>query len=164
MNVKRITVVFILAMVVVLVSTVSATAKATHIEYTSIDCTVEPWGPPEREWVSDDGVLHQRGILVVNEVSSSNAYLTGGMTLEMNVDIDLGTGLGHAYGTLSLDPIAYNGTWEGHWSTHISPEGLRGSATGQGTGDLQGMKLFNHMANSNPMDPCTNEWGSILIP
>jgi hypothetical protein len=121
-------------------------------------------GTPEREWISDDGILHQRGILVINDITSSSDYLTGGITLEMNVDINPATGLGHAYGTLSIVPTAWNRAWEGHWSTHKSPEGLRGSATGQGTGELAGMKVFNNMTNTDPMDPCTYEWGTILIP
>jgi hypothetical protein len=164
MKAKRITVVFVLAIVVILVSAVPASARAIRIEYTSSDCTVVPWGPPERVWISDDGVLHQRGVQVTNSVTSSNDYIAGDMTLVMDFDIDLATGLGHAYGTLTIYPRAYNGTWVGHWSTHISPEGLNGSATGQGTGDLEGMKIFNNMSNSDPNDPCTNEWGSILIP
>jgi len=164
MKAKRITIIFVLAMVVILMSAVPAAARATRIEYTSLDCTIAPWGSPERVWISDDGVLHQRGVQVINRVTSSSVYVTGDMTLEMNFDIDLATGLGHAYGTLSIVPTAYNGTWEGHWSTHISPEGLTGNATGQGTGDLEGMKIFNNMSNLDPNDPCTNEWGSILIP
>ena len=164
MKAKKITVIFVLAMVVILVSAVPAAARATHIEYTSGDCTIAPWGPPEREWISDDGILHQRGVLLINSVTSSSDYITGDMTIEMDFDIDLATGLGHAYGSLSIAPTAYNGTWEGHWSTHISPAGLQGRATGQGTGDLEGMKIFNNMWNSDPNDPCTNEWGTILIP
>jgi len=164
MKANKILILIILTLCITLSIAAPAAARATRINYESYECTIAPWGEPERMWVSEDGVMHMRGVLVVNLIESENPYLAGINRLIMNVDLDPATGEGHAYGTALLTPSAKNGTWEGRFSTHIMPTGIRGKAVIHGTGELAGMKMFNKMSNSDPNDPCNNGAGYILLP
>jgi hypothetical protein len=169
MKAKKITVVFVLAMVVILVSAVPAAARATRIYYTGAECPITQ-GYPERQWISEDGILHQRGITLHNILTSDSPYWRGTNDVVMNAEINLATGEVHAYGIASINPDAYDGTWEGHFSTHVSADGtLLGSATVHGTGELEGMKAFNTQSTPpKPLEECfkmnTINTGLILIP
>ncbi len=163
MKAKKITTVFIVAMLVILVGVVPATAKAVRVDYVSIGC-VQYQGPPEHFWISEDGIVHMRGVTVNQVDTSTNDYDNGTATLIMDLDINPVTGYGHAYGSVTIYPIAYDGTWVGHWSTHVSPEGLRGSMTARGTGELEGLILFNDMMSTDPANPCTDGYETVLIP
>ncbi len=172
MNHKRISKVsamLTLVLLAFLVAAVPASAKAERISYTSYDCPIS-MSPPEREWVSEDGILHQRGIQLVNEITSSTPYQTGYAYLEMNTEINLATGEVHAYGKVEVHPAAYEGSWVGTWTTHVSAEGITdGKATARGTGDLEGMLIFNTMHNptvpsQNCFSKATAEDGYILVP
>ncbi len=168
-RISKVSAVLTLVLLTFLVAAVPASARAERIYYTSFECPISV-SAPERQWVSEDGILHQRGIHQVNESTSSTPYLTGLNYLEVNADINLATGEVHAYGKVDLHPAGYEGSWVGSWTTHVSPEGiLDGKATVQGTGDLKGMTAFNTMHNptgshpacSNPM--ATSEEGYILV-
>ncbi len=166
MNPKRI--ILTLVVLVFLVAAVPASAHAERIYYTSYECPIS-MSAPERQWVSEDGILHQRGIHVVNVLTSSSPYLTGYNYLEMNTDINLATGEVHAYGKVDLQPAAYEGSWVGFFTTHVSGGITDGKATIRGTGDLEGMTSFNNMFNPPVPDPAcfgmdTAEDGYILVP
>jgi hypothetical protein len=166
MNHKRISkpsIILTLALLVVLVSVVPASAQAERLSFTGTTC-IQNQTPPERFWISDDGVMHSRGVVLTNIDVTDGDYDTGIAILTGNMDINLATGYGHAYGTFIIYPSAYSGTFAGHWSSHISPDGLRGSAVGHGTGDLEGVQIFNNLTSDNPNDPCTNSSITVLIP
>jgi hypothetical protein len=166
MNHKKMSnIVFILslAILVVVVSAVPAYAQAQRLNFIGTTCT-QSQTPPEKFWISDDGVMHSRGALLTNIDVTNGDYDTGINILTGDIDLDLATGYGHAHGTFTIYPAGYNGTFEGSWSSHISPDGLRGIAVGHGTGDLEGVQIFNNMSSDNPNDPCTNSNITILIP
>jgi hypothetical protein len=162
---KRSKIIFILSltMLVVLVSAVPAYAEAQRLNFTGTTCT-QSQTPPEKFWISDDGIMHQRGIVLTNIDVTDGDYDTGINVLTGNIDLNLATGYGHAYGTFTIYPAAFEGTFEGSWSSHISPDGLRGRGVGHGTGELEGVQVFNEMSSDNPADPCTNSSITILIP
>ncbi len=168
-RISKVSVVFSLVMLAILVAAIPASAQAERIYYTSYECPIS-MSPPERQWVSDDGILHQRGVHQVNEITSSTPYLTGFNYLVVNAEINLATGEVHAYGKVEVQPAAYEGSWVGFFTTHVSAEGvLDGKATVQGTGALEGLKDFNNMHSPIAPDPaCFNmntlEDGYILIP
>ncbi len=169
-RISKVSAVLTLVMVVFFVAAVPASAQAERIYYTSYECPIS-MSPPERQWVSEDGILHQRGIHLVNEITSSTPYLTGYNYLEMNTEINLATGEVHAYGKVELQPAAYKGSsWVGFGSSHVSPEGITdGQAVVRGTGDLEGMMVFNNMFSPPVPDPAcyymnTAEDGYILLP
>ncbi len=162
---KSLKIIFILSLatLVLFVSAVPAYAEAQRLNFTGTTC-IQSQTPPEKTWISDDGVLHTRGVVLTNNDVGDGDYDTGINVLTGNMDLNLATGYGHAYGTFILSPAAYNGTFEGHWSSHISPDGLRGIAVGHGTGDLEGIQLFNNLSSDNPNDPCTNSDITVLMP
>ncbi|MGE5124202.1 MAG: hypothetical protein ACM3H7_06755 [Acidobacteriaceae bacterium] len=172
MNHKRISIIgtiFILAMAVLLAGTLPAAAQAERIYFTGEDCPIYV-GPPERQWVSEDGVLHQRGVPMFNTLEYDPAILTGTADLLANFDIDLASGAVHAYGTVEIQPEGINGTWVGRFSTHVSAQGVvNGNAVVHGTGELEGMIGFNNVSSPDAPDPIcngmnTNSTGYILIP
>lgn len=148
----------------ILMTAAPAAARATRIYYEADECPLAPWGEPERMWVSEDGILHMRGFLVVNLIDSDSPYLAGINQIRANMDLNPATGEGHAFGTVLITPFAKNGTWEGRFSTHVSPDGIQGKAVVHGTGELSGMKQYNHISNSDPNDPCQTDKGYILHP
>jgi hypothetical protein len=162
---RRSKIIFILslAMLFVMVSAVPASAQAQRLSFSGTTCT-QSQTQPEKFWISDDGVMHSRGSVLTNIDMTDGDYDTGMAIMTGNVDLDLVTGYGHAHGTFILYPAAYNGTFEGSWSSHLSPDGLRGVAVGHGTGELEGVQIFNNMSSDNPNDPCTNSSITVLIP
>jgi hypothetical protein len=164
MKAHRILILIILTFCLVSLTAAPAAARATRINYEAYECAVAPWGEPERMWVSEDGVLHMRGFLIENLIESKNLYLAGINRVYSNLDLNLATGEGHAYGRVLITPFEKSGTWEGRFSTHVSPNGIQGKAVVHGTGELTGMKMFNKMSNSDPNDPCHNDAGYILLP
>ncbi len=167
-RISKVSAVLTLVLLAFLVAAVPASAQAERISYTSFECPIS-MSAPEREWISEDGILHQRGIQLVNAITSSTPYLNGYNYLEMNTEINLATGEVHAYGKFDLHPAGYDGSWVGTWTTHVSAEGMTiGKATGRGTGDLEGMMIFNNMFNPTVPNPAclleTDEDGYILVP
>lgn len=166
MNHKKMSkIVFILglALLVAAVSAVPAYAQAQRLYFTGTTCT-QSQTPPEKFWISDDGVMHSRGAVLTNIDVTDGDYDTGINILTGDIDLNLATGYGHAHGTFTIYPTGYTGTLEGIWSSHISPDGLRGIAVGHGTGDLEGVQVINTLSSDNPNDPCTNSNITILIP
>jgi hypothetical protein len=166
MNNKRISkgwITTLLVILIILVWVIPVSAKAVRIDIHGTTC-IQTQSPPARFWISEDGIVHSRGIILSNIDLTESPYDTGPATMMMNVDVDPVTGYGHGYGTFTIYPSAYNGTWEGHWSTHISPDGVKGSAVGHGTGELEGFQIFNDMSSTNPFDPCTISDITVLLP
>lgn len=171
MNHKRISIlstIFLLAMVVLLAGTVPAAARAERIYFSGEDCPIFV-GPPERQWVSEDGGLHMRGIPMITTLTYEPPDLSGLNYLVMNQDVDP-TGAVHVYGTVDLHPDSGGGTWVGIFSTHVSPEGvISGRAVAHGTGAYEGMITFNNVSSPAAPNPdCYNmntaSNGYILIP
>jgi len=159
----------ILAMVVILAGTVPAAAMAERIYYTGEDCPIE-FGTPVRQWTSEDGVLHIRGLPMTTRLTYDLPYLNGLNYIIANQDVDLATGAVHVYGTVEIHPYSGQGTWVGSFSTHVTPEGvLSGRSVVHGTGEWEGMISFNEISSPEaPNLDCFNMNtagnGYILIP
>ncbi len=102
-SVPKLGITLLLAIVVVLVSVVPASAKAERIYITGSTC-IQTQGPPERFWISEDGIMHMRGIITSNIDVTDSPYDTGSASMIMNIDIDPTTGYGHAFGTFTIYP------------------------------------------------------------
>ncbi len=166
MKAKKVVIVVFMVIVLVLVSVIPASARAERLFYTGRTCPTYV-GPPERMWISEDNVLHMRGIYSDNTMVATTPYLTGTAVIIMNEDVDLNTGNVHAFGSVLIHPTGIDGTWEGNFSTHVVGGVVRGTYTGHGTGELEGMLDFNDMSTDVP-DPLCNgintlSSGSILI-
>lgn len=164
MKVYRILILIVLTFCIVFLIVAPAAARVTRVYYEAYECTIAPWGEPERMWVSEDGVLHMRGFLVENLIVSESPYLAGINRVNANMDMNPATGEGHVYGKVLITPFDKDGTWEGQFSTHVSPDGIQGWAVVHGTGELSGLKQFNNISNSDPNNPCHTDAGYILLP
>lgn len=168
MKANKLTVFFVMVMILVLVDVIPASARAERIYYTGATCPTFV-GIPERMWISEDNVLHMRGVYTDNIMTSTSPYLDGTAVIIMNQDVDLNTGNVHAFGSFVITPATIDGTWEGNFSTHVTGGVVRGSGTGHGTGDLEGLLDFNDMSSPSVyLLECnyinTNSSGYILIP
>lgn len=166
---KKASIVVALVLLFSLAIAAPGSARMEKVQYSGTECPIQ-MGPPERVWVSEDGILHVRGVHMVNVLDSSTPYLTGTAYLVLNSETNLVTGEVHGYGTTEIHPDAYEGTWVGRWSTHVSSEGvLEGVATARGTGELEGLIDFNHMSSPEAPDPtCFGmnniDSGTIFVP
>ncbi len=166
MKAKKVTVVVFMVIVLVLVGVIPVSARAERIYYTGRTCPTYV-GPPERQWISEDNVLHMRGMYTDNTITATTPYMAGTAVIIMNQDVDLTTGNVHAFGSIVAQPSGIEGTWVGNFSTHVTGGVIRGSMTGQGTGELHGMTFFNRMSTDIPDPLCNNintlSSGHILI-
>ena len=146
-------------LLLVLLSARHTNAAATKIDFEAAEL-LAPVGPPGKIWVSG-GIQHIRDFVVTGQVWGD---LEGTLTVAANINWDLTTGNGTAFGTFLL-AVEWNGlvgTFEGR--SEWKYEGFRvliGQATGQGTGDFEGMQL---QANFFDTETGTPLIGTILIP
>lgn len=153
MKTRRWITIGILALIAMMLVVTPVAAQSTRIEFTAREFTCSE-GPPGKIWFSEDGtILHIREQTRTGENISDEPLATGTNSIVMNMDLDLLTGEGHAYGTFSLDVSGVEGTWDGHWTLHIYPDGFWGTSNGHGTGDLDGMKLKSELTPWDPGDP-----------
>jgi hypothetical protein len=167
-QISIISTIFILAMIVLLAGSTPAAARAERIYFSGEDCPIYV-GAPEKQWVSEDGALHMRGIPMITTLTYNPPVLNGTNHIVMNQDVDP-TGAIHVYGSVEIHPYDGEGIWVGRFSTHVSPEGVvEGKAVAHGTGDFEGMITFNNVSSPDAFDPAcfnmnTASNGYILIP
>ena len=132
-------------------------AAATKIPLTSVATAFTPTGPPERQWVDDEGVLHFRG-LPVSSPLTGDFVGTDFLIVNRNQDPD---GNGDSFGTFVWDGVwaGGSGTFEGRWSSII---GVGGDFVGQGSGDFEGMRIMGSFTGPSG-GPTTHE-ALVLIP
>ena len=145
----------VFSLIAVLVfAVVSVSAQSTMTDFVSEE-SLAPIGPPGRVWVSDDGIQHLRDFPVAGPVWGD---LNGTLTVHANINWDLATGDGTAYGTAVLDAEwnGKTGTFEGRSQWKYTGFGVSdGQFVGHGTGDFAGM----HM-QANFYD---NDWGTTSL-
>ena len=71
---------------------------------------------------------------------------------------------GNVHLDATLDPYAFDGTWEITLTLKISENGLFGHGVGHGTGELHGMLIkFNTAPPEGPVDnPCADDDSAVL--
>lgn len=137
-----------------------ASGGATKIDFEAEEA-LAPIGPPGKIWVSDDGVQHIRDFPVAGPVWGD---LNGTLTVIANINLDLATGDGTAFGTFVLD-VEWNGligTFEGR--SQWKYDGFlitNGQGSARGTGDFEGMHMQANFFNEDGGTPLI---GTILIP
>jgi hypothetical protein len=155
MRKQRFLALLLLALSTALLAVAPVVAKATRTQFEAIEatCNIVPG-----DVTVTGNVLHIRGQINTNRVIASDVTQTGTNTVVVNVDLNLVNGHGAAYGTFSLDPDAFTGTWEGSFSGHISRFVFTGQAVGHGTGDLSGQKVMVDLQDIEPAtlpeNPC----------
>ncbi len=142
-------VLFSLAVVLILVlavmSAAPGAAKATKI--TTCATQTNTAEIPGKTWFSDDGtIMHIRGQITYADIEPlaghpecDPAYSSGQMVMVVNINLNLVTGAGNAYGKHTITADGFDGVWEGVFSGKMENFVYSGKAISHGTGDLEGM-------------------------
>jgi hypothetical protein len=149
-----------LFMVLLAGSVSRASEEADRIDFESMESLV-PLGPPGKVWTTGDGIQHIRDFAVSGPVWGD---LNGTLTVVANINWNLATGDGTAFGTavLTVEWNGLTGTFEGR--SQWKYEGflvVAGQFVGHGTGDFEGMQMQANFFNADGGTPLI---GSILIP
>lgn len=127
----------LVALVVLLVMAVPASAKTDRIPFSGEDhLTVPPHGGTS--WISDDGILHMRGSMSEYAATSDSDFYTGDADIVVNFNMDLATGQGRMWGTSHIDVDGYIGGFTGRWVAWFTETGWEGRGHARGYGDLTG--------------------------
>jgi hypothetical protein len=160
MEMKRLTILLFGLTVMLILGTVSASAQATKTDFEAEELLF-PIGSPGKIWVSDDGVQHIRDFPVAGPVWGD---IDGQLTVVANINWDLATGDGTAYGTAVLD-VEWNGltgAFEGRSQWKYAGFLISaGQFVGHGTGDFEGMHMRANFFNDGDRTPLI---GTILNP
>ena len=124
-------------------TTTGAQAKATHDLYWTARKTYE--GVPERMWVRD-GILHVRNAPGEYTIGDDGGDFTGTKVSSENVNMDLATGNGVAWGvsilTVTGSEWGLTGTFEIRWTCKfIAGKLVSGNLIGHGSGGFEGWVL-----------------------
>ena len=132
--------VVLLAAVLLVTGIVWAEATKTPIAGAQ---TVQVVGPPERDWVDDEGIEHYRGFPSVFVFVSGDLDGTGSSVV--NVNYDPATGNGDESGAATIDVTwgELSGTFEGHLTGTYAAGFSTGTVVYHGiSGDFEGMKMM----------------------
>ena len=148
---KKITLSVLLATVLLMSLTFTASAQANRTYFTAVeyDCFTGMGTEPRVE----GNVMHMRDVFHVNIDISDTPEFNGINTTFADAEINFNTGGMTIHGTLSFQPVGIDGTWEGSW-VFIGTKG-KGFAQGvaHGTGDLTGKSIFMKVYDAAPDDP-----------
>jgi hypothetical protein len=136
----------------------SAGNGAVKIDFVAQEA-LAPIGPPGKIWVSD-GVQHIRDFPLAGPVWGD---LNGTLTTSFNVNLNLTTGDGTAFGIFILE-VEWNGligTFEGRAQGTYDGFLISGHGSGHGTGDFEGMQIQAFFFNTGTAVPLI---GTILLP
>lgn len=120
---------------------------------------------PGTVWVDEDGVLHIRGQVF------SGAPITGDLVgfdthNVFNLDLDLATGNGKAYGTFH-DEVTWvdrniSGVFAGTYVARIESGLLSGTYKGEGSGGFEGLIIFGRQQETSPGSLVLDLTGTII--
>jgi hypothetical protein len=156
----------ILALAVVLAT--PGAAKASRITTCALQTNTEEI--PGKVWFTEDGtVLHIRGQIAYGKLEPlaghpecDPAYSSGKIKMEVNINLNLVTGEGNAYGKNTITADGVDASWIGTFSGKITGGAYTGLSVSQGTGEwdglLQKVKIFQ------TGETTYETYGYVLIP
>ncbi len=140
---------FLMALVAMLsllmVSTTQVVASATTI--TTCGLQTDYGEIPGKVWLSDDGtILHIRRQTNYSHVTPLDGhpecdprFSNAELEMEVNLDLNLVTGVGNTYGKVKIYPDGIDGTWQGMYVGQIRSFVMNGKSVTHGSGELDGM-------------------------
>jgi hypothetical protein len=145
----RKTVLFLLAVMIIdalaLAPAVSGAAKASRITTCALQTNTAEI--PGKMWFSDDGtMMHIRGQLTYGDIEPlpghpecDPIYSRGQIEMEVNINLNVATGEGNAYGKHIIRMEGRDGAWKGTFQGKIKGFSYSGKAISHGTGGLDGL-------------------------
>jgi hypothetical protein len=140
---------FSLCMIVILALTlISASPVAARALKTPV-CSIQtnlPGGDPGRQWVDSGNVLHIRGEISYASIAPlsgpaqcDSTYSSGTLQTTVNVDLNLTTYNGAAWGMSTLTPAGTTDTFVGPYAGRIQGGVMTAQSIAFGTGKLKGL-------------------------
>jgi hypothetical protein len=142
------TIIFSLAVAVILalivIPTTPTSAKASKITTCALQTNTSE--VPGKVWFTEDGtVLHIRGQITYSDITPlpghpecDSTFSNGTMMMELNLNLNLVTGEGNAFGSHTITAKRLDASWVGSYTGKIDPSGYAGQAVSHGTGAWEG--------------------------
>lgn len=129
----------------------SRNRKITEVAAISTICSVIPG-----EQSVADNILTVRGQVHSLIIESDDRRVNGTQSAVLNIVVDLATGAGIVWGTVTIEPDKVDGTWEGFFAAQGIGAFFAGNAVMHGTGDLEGQVLIVRIEEvpARPDPPC----------
>lgn len=163
---------FSLAVVVILslavIIAVPGAAKASRITTCALQTNTDEI--PGKVWFTEDGtVLHIRGQIthadlepLAGHPECDPAYSNGEMKMEVNINLNLVTGEGNAYGKHTITANGGEASWVGTFSGKIRDGVYSGMAVSHGSGAWDG--LLQKVKIVQTGETTYETYGYVLIP
>jgi hypothetical protein len=130
---KRLGLAFLLAGLLATAAASAALACMTRIPVYDKETTVTVVSPGVT--TQNGSVVSVRGMVEIDADASSSAFVAGTSKGVVNYDVDLATGSGKIWGTVTKQPTAYP---HGSWKCRFSGKFLNGTWTAKGSCDGKG--------------------------
>ena len=121
-----------------------AKSTKTPVDFWQVNCLVDPG----IDWVSDDGILHGRGrieefVFYAQDPATMAGEIVGIGVSVGNANIDLATGDGRIFGTVSVIylPVSTTETFDGRYQGGLTASGVLGQGISHGSGEARNQKL-----------------------
>jgi hypothetical protein len=159
----------LLAVVLLLVSGLPASAKTTNTPFTgSCSLLPEPPSPDVKLWWTGQNELHVRNEIQAMDCHFSDLRLNGVYMAVINWDVKAYSApffyiLGHDYGPMSLADENGNLLWEGIRNTfYTGPWAFSGQVVWQGRGAYTGLKVMADVSGDFTKEPGIKLSGNIF--
>lgn len=125
---------------------------------------------PGKVWFTEEGtVMHVRGQITYADITPlvghpecDQTYSNGTMMMELNINLNLLTGEGNAFGRHTITADGSDASWVGSYSGKMENFVYAGQAVSHGTGEWEG---FLQKVNIYAIGETTYEtYGYVLIP
>jgi hypothetical protein len=142
---KYFAVVVLILLVLAAITPFSVAAKANAGTICSLETDYDQ--VPGRTWTTNnDTQLHVRGQTTLARIEPlpghpecDPRYASGDLVTKVNLDLNLVSGEGRAWGSSTLTLRGINGTFVGPFVAKITPAGMQGMSITVGTGALKGL-------------------------
>jgi hypothetical protein len=131
-------------------------AKATKIPICALQIDDSESGG--KVWFTEEGtIMHIRGLTKVAHIvplpghpECESMYSVGSLVMKTNIDLNLVTGEGKAWGKGTISPDAFDGTWQITFKGQIQNYAFTARSTSHGTGALEGLLQKNTITEIGP--------------
>jgi hypothetical protein len=152
----------------VLVAAGPVAARENKEEVSGKECYGELYDPEDASlWLSEEGILHIRGAKQENTIECDDPRVAGESIVVVNANLEFNGGVwvGPMWGTyqIEVDDGGFKGFWDGTWTGTLYADGSMSTrAHADGSGDLEGLKIFVTTERAGPYDACGEFTGYIL--
>jgi hypothetical protein len=131
-------------------------AKATKIPICAMQIDESESGG--KVWFTEEGtIMHIRGLTKVAQIVAleghpecESQFSVGSVVMQANIDLNLVTGEGKAWGKGTITPDEFDGTWQTTFTGQIQNYMFTARGISHGTGALEGLLQKNTITETDP--------------